>query len=705
MAGAKELSTGTSTDSSLGAMLKRSPDLIMALAVVGIVLMLIFPIPGLLLDFLLAASIASSLVIMLVSIYINKPLEFAVFPTVLLLTTLFRLGLNVATTRSILLHGGTDSSDNSHLIKAFGEVAIGNNYVVGIVVFIILMVINFIVITKGAGRVAEVAARFTLDAMPGKQMAIDAELNSGHINADEARKRRRNIEKEADFYGAMDGASKFVRGDAIAAIIITFVNIVVGFIIGMVQQNMTATTSAQTFTVLAIGDALISAIPALMVSTAAGIIVTRATSEGNLGDEVLNQFRVHPKALYVSGGLIFFLALIPGFPKISFIGLAAFLIGMGRLADQRINKDKQVELVAKESEDRKKDEKDTDSLDTLMRVDILAVEVGHALVAIIDPASDGEVVDRIQSIRKQLAQDLGIIVPQIQLRDNLQLDPGQYAINLKGNRIATGNLMVDYFLAMDPGNVELPISGETTTDPVYGLPALWIHKRDKDEAVFRGYTVVNGATVIATHITKVLREYSAELLTRQDVQYLVDKLKETNPKVVEEVLGAERLSLGDVVKVMQNLLREDVSVRDILSLFECLADHCKLVKNPDVLADQCRKALGRSIVQKFANENDELLVVTFDRVIEDVLMGGLKTTDSGNAYLNLDARNAQEILQKLMRGISAFESEGTQPVLLISARLRQAFQRLIERYMPQVAVLSYDEVPTGVKIRNLELIA
>ena len=705
MANAKETAAAPSAGQVAAGMLARSPDLIMALAVVGIVLMLIFPIPGMLLDFLLAASVASSLVIMLVSIYINKPLEFAVFPTVLLITTLFRLGLNVATTRSILLHGGTDSNDLSHLIKAFGQVAIGNNYVVGIVVFIILMVINFIVITKGAGRVAEVAARFTLDAMPGKQMAIDAELNAGHINADVARTRRRSIEKEADFYGAMDGASKFVRGDAIAAIIITFVNIVVGFIVGMVQQNMSAANAAQTFTVLAIGDALISAIPALMVSTAAGIIVTRATSEGNLGNEVLNQFRVHPKALYVAGGLILFLALIPGFPKVSFIILSAFLLGMGRLADQKINKDKSKDLLEKESEDRKKDEKDGDSLESLMRVDMLAVEVGHALVTLIDPASDGEVVDRIQSIRKQFAQDLGIIVPQIQLRDNLQLDPGQYAINLKGNRIAQGNLMVDYFLAMDPGNVELPISGETTTDPVYGLPALWIHKRDKDEAVFRGYTVVNGATVIATHITKVLREYSAELLTRQDVQFLVDKLKETNPKVVEEVFGAERLSLGDVVKVLQNLLREDVSVRDILSLFECLADHCKIVKNPDVLADQCRKALGRSIVQKYANEQEELLVVTFDRVIEDVLMGGLVTTDSGNAYLNLDARNAQDILQKLMKGISAFESEGTQPVLLISARLRQAFQRLITRYMPQVAVLSYDEVPTGVKIRNLELIA
>jgi flagellar biosynthesis protein FlhA len=683
----------------------KSPDVLMAIAVVGILPIMLFPLPGMLLDTLLAFSLSSSLVILLVAVYITKPLEFGVFPTILLISTLFRLALNVSTTRSILTHGADTTGNMSTLIKAFGNIVIADNIGVGLVIFIILTVINFVVITKGSGRIAEVAARFTLDAMPGKQMAIDAELNAGHINADEARRRRTAVEKEADFYGAMDGASKFVRGDAIAGIIITLVNMIVGLVIGIVQFNMSAAEAGKTFTLLAVGDGLIAAIPSLMISTAAGLIVTRATSEGDLGGQVIKQFRVHPKALYVAAGIIGLLALVPGFPKIAFISLAGLLIFLGRVADRSILEEKQKEVDAQEKDTLGKDKKDSENIDNLMKLDILAVEVGHALVHLIDPQQDGEVVDRIQSIRKQFAQDLGIVVPQIQLRDNLQHDPGQYSISLKGSKIASGQLMVDYFLAMDPGNVEMPIHGEPTTDPVYGLPAMWIHKRDKDEAVFRGYTVVNCATVIATHITKALREHAAELLTRQDVQYLVDKLKETNPKVVEEVIHSERLSLGDVVKVMQNLLREDVSVRDILSLFECLADHCKIVKNPDVLSEQCRKSLGRSIAQKYVNDKEELVVVTFDRMIEDILGGGLVTTDSGNSYLNLDARQAQEILQKLMTGISSFEMEGTQPVLLISARLRMAFQRLMVRYLPQVSVLSYDEVPSGIRIKNLQMIA
>ncbi|MEY4066737.1 MAG: flagellar biosynthesis protein FlhA [Pseudomonadota bacterium] len=683
----------------------RSPDVLMAIAVVGILPIMLFPLPGILLDTLLAFSLASSLVIMLVAVYITKPLEFGVFPTILLISTLFRLALNVSTTRTILTHGADTSGNMSTLIKAFGNIVIADNIGVGLVIFIILTVINFVVITKGSGRIAEVAARFTLDAMPGKQMAIDAELNAGHINAEEARRRRSAVEKEADFYGAMDGASKFVRGDAIAGIIITLVNMIVGLIIGIVQFNMSAGNAAKTFTLLAVGDGLIAAIPSLMISTAAGLIVTRTTSEGDLGGQVLKQIRVHPKALFVAGGILALLALVPGFPKIAFFALSSLLFFLGRVASRSMKTEKDLEAEAKTMDSQSREKKEAESLDTLMRLDVLAVEVGHALVHLIDPQQDGEVVDRIQSIRKQFAQDLGIVVPQIQLRDNLQHDPGQYSISLKGSRIASGHLMVDYFLAMDPGNVEMPLNGEPTTDPVYGLPAMWVHKRDKDEAVFRGYTVVNCATVIATHITKALREHAAELLTRQDVQYLVDKLRESNPKVVEEVIHSERLSLGDVVKVMQNLLREDVSVRDILSLFECLADHCKIVKNPEVLSEQCRKSLGRAISQKYINEKDELLAVTFDRMIEDILGGGLVTTDNGSSYLNLDARQAQEILQKLMQGISVFESEGSQPVLLISARLRLAFQRLVVRYLPQVAVLSYDEVPSGVRIRNLQMIA
>lgn len=697
-----QIGEGGLLSSSQSSFLSRSPDLMIATVIIGTVLMMIFPLPAVLIDLMLALSISVSLIILMVSIYITKPLEFGVFPTLLLISTLFRLSLNVATTRNILLHGA--DGDVADLVVAFGKVVVGGNFFVGFVIFVILMVINFIVITKGAGRVAEVAARFTLDAMPGKQMAIDAELNAGHINADEAKKRRKSVEKEADFYGAMDGASKFVRGDAIAGIIITLVNIIVGFAIGILMYKLAPVDAVSKFTLLAVGDGLISAIPALMISTAAGIIVTRATSEGNLGVEVLNQVRIHPKAFYIAAGLIFLLAIIPGFPKIPFFILSIFLAFLGRASSKWIERKKFTEENLKYADDLKKGEKDTNSLDNLMKVDMIAIEVGHALVPLIDPAQDGEIVERIQGIRKQFAQEMGIIIPQVQLRDNLQLEPGGYQILLKGNKIAFGNLMVDYFLAMDPGAVEHPIHGEVTKDPVYGLPAIWVHKRDKEEAVFRGYTVVNCSTVIATNITKVLKEHAADLLTRQDVQYLIDKLKESNPKVVDEVIQSDRLNLGEIVKVMQNLLREDVSVRDILTLFECLADHCRIIKNPDVLAEQCRKNFGRNIVQKYTNEKNELIVVTFDRLIEDILSGGLVTTENGTTYLNLDAKNAQEILQKLLRSMQLFDKEGTQPILLISARMRQAFYKLVSRYVPHLVVLSYDEIPAEINVKNLELI-
>ena len=688
--------------SGFGSLMSRNPDLIMALCVVGIILMMIFPLPVFILDMLLALSISLSLIILLISVYITKPLEFGVFPTMLLISTLFRLSLNIATTRNILLNGA--NGDVAGLVLAFGKIVVVGNYAVGFVIFSILMIINFIVITKGAGRVAEVAARFTLDAMPGKQMAIDAELNAGHISVDDAKRRRKSVETEADFYGAMDGASKFVRGDAIAGIIITLVNIVVGFTIGILMYGLSPSVSAEKFVLFAVGDGLISAIPALMISTSAGIIVTRATSEGNLGSEVLKQIRVHPKAFYIASGLIFLLAIIPGFPKLSFFLLSGGLFSLGRMADNWMKKNKSDETLLKEEEEKKIEDKNTNNLDNLMKVDMLCIEVGHGIIPLIDPAQDGEVVERIQGIRKQFAQEMGVIIPQVQLRDNLQLDPGSYQILLKGNKIAQGNLLVDYFLAMDPGGVESPITGVSTKDPVYGLPAVWVYKKDKDEAVFRGYTVVNCSTIIATHMTKILKEYSADLLTRQDVQYLIDKLKETNPKVVDEVTQADKLSLGEIVKVMQNLLREDVSIRDILSLFECLADHCKIVKNPDVLSEQCRKYLGRNIVQKLLNEKEELLVVTFDRLLEDILSGGLVTLENGSTYLNLDAKNAQDILQKLLKAIQQFDKEGVQPVLLISTRMRQAFQKLVSRYIPHLSVLSFDEVPNEINVKNLEMI-
>ena len=683
-----------------------NPEAIMGITIIGMIMALIVPLPSSILDFLLAVSLASSVVILLVSVYIEKPLDFAVFPSILLISTIFRLGLNVATTRNILQHGGDpNGGEVSGLIQAFGHLVVGESFIIGLVIFVILMVINFMVVSKGAGRIAEVSARFTLDAMPGKQMAIDAELNSGHITAEDARKRRKLVERESEFYGAMDGASKFVRGEAIASIIITLVNVIVGFIVGVVQYNLSAAQSAATFSILSVGDGLVSAFPSLFISFAAGMIVTRSGGEGRLGGDVFKQFKVHPKAFYIPGALIFLLGILPGVPKLPFFALAGGMILLGRLSQNGLNKTAAEKTQASETDEKKKLNKEDGDLDSLMKVDILSVEVGHGLVHLIDPAQDGEVVQRIQAIRKQFAQELGVIVPQIQLKDNLHLEPGQYQILLKGNPIATGSLMVDYFMAMDPGGVESPLRGEQTQDPVYGLSALWVHKRDKDEAMFRGYTVVNCSTVIATHITKMVRQFSADLLTRQDVQYLVDRLKETNPKVVDEVLHPERLTLGDVVKVMQNLLREDVSVRDFLSLFECLADHCRINKNPDILSEHCRKTFGRGIVSKYMNEQKELLVVSFDRTIEDKLAGGLKQSSSGVPVFDPDPRVLHEALQKLMTNMVAFETEGTPPCLLISASMRSAFHRAASSFMPEMGVVAYDEVPTGVKVKTLRMIS
>ncbi len=682
---------------------KNAPEVAMGLALVGMLLLLIILLPVFLLDLLLAVSLAVGLIIMLISLYIVKPLDFGVFPTVLLISTLFRLCLNVATTRSILLNGN-EEAHVSQLVLAFGNLVVGGNFAIGFVIFLILMVINFMVITKGAGRIAEVAARFTLDAMPGKQMAIDAEMQSGHINAEEARRRRRLVETEADFYGAMDGASKFVRGDAIAALIITAVNMLVGLVIGVAQHDMPVAEAAGRFTLLAVGDGLISSIPALMISTAAGLIVTRATSEGQLGTELTKQVRIHPKSFYISAALMFMLAVLPGFPFLAFALLGSLLVWIGRISDKHLAQTA-LDKSLKESEGGGKGEKDENNLDSLMKVDILSVEVGHALVRLIDPSEDGDVLQRIQAIRKQFAQDLGIVVPKIELRDNLQLNPGQYTVLLKGNKIATGNLMVDYFMAMDPGTVEMPLeSGDPTTDPVYGLNALWIHKRERDEASFRGYTVVDCSMILATHITKVVREHAAELLTRQEVQYLVEKLRETNPKVVEEVLGANKLNLGDILKVLQHLLREDISVRDMLSIFETLADNLPQIKAPEQLAELCRKNLGRSIVQKYINQNEELVVVALNREIEDVLASTLQATEVG-AFLRLEARMAQELYNKIMNSLQRFESEGTQPVIMVSGRIRSAFQKTFSRWVPHLAVVASDEIPSTVNVRTLELIA
>ncbi len=678
----------------------KSPDIQFAFALVAIIFTMIIPMPPLLLDMLLSVSIAISFLILLISVYVKEPLDFSTFPTILLITTIFRLGLNVATTRNILIHGAT--GDVSEVVRAFGDFVVGGNYFVGFVLFIILVVINFIVITKGAGRVAEVGARFTLDAMPGKQMSIDAELNAGLIEKEEAKRRRTKIEEEADFYGAMDGASKFVRGDAIAGIIITVVNIVVGLIIGVIQFNMSFIDAAQIFTLYTVGDGLVSQIPALIISTAAGIIVTRAGGKTGLSHELSDQIIVHPKAIYLCAALMLIMGLIPGLPTVPFLLLSGGFVAFGyfaRIALQNKEKEKAVQEKQKDKLD-----KDANSIDSLLHVDTLALEVGVNLIPLVDGSQDGEVLERIVSARKQFAQEMGIVVPIVMVRDNIQLKPGEYQILLKGNTIGSGNLMVDYFLAMDPGDILEPLSGIKTKEPAYGLDAIWVKPSQKDEATFRGYTVVNNSTVVVTHLTKLVQENCHDLIGRQEVQHLIEGLKQEHPKVIEEVIAADRLTLGEVVKILQNLLMEGVSIRDLLTIFETIADYCKSVRNPDLLTRYVRKVLGRGIIKKYLNSENRLVMITLDRAVEDLIGSGLQHREDGSTNLQLDPEMAQRILKGVAKEVEKFNTSGTQPVLVCGSLIRWEFRQLLHRFIPGITVVAFDEIPQGTETQSLGMV-
>ncbi len=677
----------------------KSPDVQFAIALIAMIFMMIIPLPPFFLDVLLSVSISLGILVLLVSIYVKEPLNFSTFPTLLLLTTLFRLSLNVATTRSILLNGA--SGEVSNVIRSFGSFVVGGNYFVGFVIFTILVIINFVVITKGAGRVAEVGARFTLDAMPGKQMSIDAEMNAGIIDREEAKSKRQKIEKEADFYGAMDGASKFVRGDAIAGIIITAINIVFGLIVGVLQYDMSFADAAQKFTLLTVGDGLVSQIPALIISVAAGIVVTRATSVNGLSEEMADQIFFNPKAIFICSAMLAILAIIPGFPTLPFSFLAVGFFLIGRYAR---NVKAKAELNEISEEEAHKELGSQESIETLLHVDTLALEVGVGLIPLVDSQQDGEILERIVSTRKQFAQDLGIIVPMVMVRDNVQLKPGEYQILLKGNPIATGHLMVDYLLAMAPEDIIDPVTGIATKEPAYNLDAVWIKSSQKDEATFRGYTVVNCSTVVVTHLTKVIQEHAPDLISRQDVQHLIDSLKEQNPKVVEEVIAADRLTLGDVVKILQNLLSEGVSIRDLLTIFETLADHAKTIRHPDALARYVRIALGRSIVRRYLSPDNQLFVVSLDRAVEDLLVSGLQQHEDGQTSLNIDPQLAQQLLNNIAESMRAFDSTGTVPVLMCGSRLRSDLKRIVNRFIPGLVVLAFDEIPQDVQTKNISIV-
>lgn len=673
----------------------KNVDLIMAFALMAILGVMLVPLPAFMLDIALTLSLTSSLLILLVALYTNKALEFSVFPSLLLITTLFRLSLNVATTRLVLSQGHTGESAAGAVIHAFGSFVVGDNYIIGFIVFVILVVINFIVITKGSGRVAEVAARFTLDAMPGKQMAIDADLNAGLINEDQARKRRKEIEGEADFYGAMDGASKFVRGDAIAGILITIVNVIGGLLIGVLQHGLDIATAAQFYTKLSIGDGLVSQIPALIISTAAGIIVTRSSSGKDMGTEVVGQLFLKPRALYIGAAVMAILALV-GLPPIPFLLVSASLAGLGWMIDRfqldQVQKDQKMadDVAAKPEKER---------IESLLPLDLVELEVGYGLINIVESDESGDLLERIVSIRKQFALDLGVIVPSIHIRDNLQLEPGEYRLMIKGNKVGGGTLRPEYMLAMDPGNTVGRIDGIPTKEPAFGLDALWIAKSAKEEAEMSGFTVVDLPTVMATHLTEIIRTHAHELLGRQEASNLVDNFKKSYPKVVEDLIP-DPLSLGMVVKVLQNLLREQVSIRDLLTIFETLADEAYRTKDTDLLTEAVRRSLARGITSRYRNDDGRVPVLSLDPRLEELIANSLLQTEQG-VQLVMDPRVAHAMIEGIAQSIEHHPEIAGQPILLTSPTARRHIFKLTSRFIPQLVVLSHNELAADAHIASV----
>lgn len=698
-------------------------EVAMGVGVVAILSVMLFPVPTAVLDLCLTFNITLSIIVLLTALYTLKPLDFSIFPSLLLILTLFRLALNVATTRVILLRGYEGPDAAGAVIQAFGGFVVSGDFLVGLIIFAILVLINFMVITKGSGRIAEVAARFTLDAMPGKQMAIDADLAAGLIREDEAKERRKVVSREADFYGAMDGASKFVRGDAIASIITTVINIVGGLLIGILRHGMDALTAAQTYTILTIGDGLVGQIPALLVSVSAGIIVSRAGAEETMSKDYARQFTLRPEALGLAGGVIFIFGLVPGLPTLAFCTMG-LLIGSGAYA--LIRKRKIAEAMAAGLSSRKGGNPGSPSggsapppapsgstsssggpapgpppgpekVEALLPLDVLELEVGYGLIPLVDDEQGGELLERIRSIRRQFALESGFIVPPMHVRDNLQLRPGEYAILIKGNEVARAEMMVGHQLAMNPGDAKREIPGIPTFEPAFGLPATWIPEDRKDEAQHSGWTVVDLATVIATHLTEVIRLHAAELISRQDVQKLIDGVAATDEKVVEELLP-DLLTIGQVQKVLQNLLRERVSVRDMPSILEVLADHASITKDVDLLTEFVRQRLARTILKQYLTASGELPLMTLGGDIEEALAKSINETDRG-AYMTLDPDTGQRILNSINNGIVELTTQNYQPVLLCTPMIRRHLHKLTERFIPNLIVLSHSELTSNIQLK------
>ncbi len=661
--------------------------------IVMVLAMMVLPLPPFLLDVLFTFNIAVSILVLLVAVNTRQPLEFAVFPTVLLVTTLLRLSLNIASTRVVLLEGHTGPDAAGKVIEAFGHFLVGGNYTVGVTVFIIMVVINFVVITKGAGRIAEVTARFTLDAMPGKQMAIDADLNAGLIGEDEARKRRANIAQEADFYGSMDGASKFVRGDAIAGILILIINILGGLIVGVAQHDLDFSAAGRLYTLLAIGDGLVAQIPALVISTAAGLVVSRVGTDQDISEQFVGQMLGSPQPLVLTAGIIVIMGLIPGMPNLAFLSLAAIILGMAWMLKQRIVREAQAPAAPAEAPAAPAESTDV-SWDDVVPVDVLALEVGYRLIPMVDRAQDGELLKRIKAIRKKFAQEAGFLSPAVHIRDNLELRPNAYRILLKGVEVGRGDAHPAMMLAINPGRVTAEIQGLRTQDPAFSLPAVWIDLDQRDNAQNLGYTVVDTATVIATHLHHLMQKHCAELLGRQEVQELMERLSKDSPKLVEDTIP-KAVPVGVLQKVLQNLLDESVPVRDTRSIVEALAEHAGRTQDPSELTQVVRVALGRSIVQTLFPGTQEMTVIALDPALERLLM---QAVGSGDAAA-IEPALAESLSGQAKASADEQEAVGLPPVLLVPAPLRLLLSRFLRRSVPALRVLSHSEVPDSKGIR------
>lgn len=686
----------TKTESSEPTSLIKHPDIIMSIGVVGILMVMLLPLPRFLLDLLLSFDITLSVIVLLVGLQVRRPIEFSVFPSILLMITLLRLSLNIASTRLILLHGNEGVGAAGEVIKAFGSFVVGGNYTVGLVVFSILVIINFVVVTKGAGRVAEVAARFTLDAMPGKQMSIDADLNAGLINEAEARRRRREITEEADFYGAMDGASKFVRGDAIAAVIIILVNIIGGLTIGVLQQGMSPGLAAQTYTLLTVGEGLVAQIPALIVSTAAGIVVTRAASDTDLGGEMSKQLLMSSKPVGMAAGILLVLGLVPGLPHLAFLALGG---GVAWIAYQLYQQEQAQESPMPAAPVPKAEEGAT----RVVPLDLMEVQVGYGLIGLVEGTQGTALLDRIKALRRQFAESLGFVVPPIHIRDNLQLRPNEYAIILKGVEVAKAEVLPGHLLAIDPGMGQRGlVQGIPTKEPAFGLPALWVPEATREQAQIAGYTVVDASSAIATHLSELIKRYGHELLGRQEVQTLLDEIGKVHPKLVEELIPT-LVPLGTVVRILGNLLKEGVPIRDLRSILEAISDHAASTKDAEILTEHARQGLARTITKQYQAADGTLHVITLDPRLDRSLADQAAALQPG-AALNLDPTLAHKLLGSMKQAAERVAARGQQPVVLCSQVVRRHLRRLSDRILHSVPVMGLNEVDALVRLQSLDTV-